>query len=331
MKLLIVTTLFPHKDNLQYGTFVKEQVESLRKNFANEIDVDVYFINGSESIFNYLKALFVLPRLVKKERYDLAHVHYGLTLISTLFVSIPIVVTFHGSDLLLWYVKMVSKLMQFKVSKTIVVSKKLKKEMPFATVIPCGIDERMFASPDRELLRCSYNNKKFENLVILFPANPNNKVKNYSLFDKVCNCFEQKGLKIERLHLTNVKRDEVPNVFWKSDLMILTSFREGSPTVIKEAIASKLPFVSVDVGDVHEWVELIDFGAVSNSFDPVEIVDTAIHLLTGIVSRSELDNTKAILRMSNTTISKNIKSIYDAMLKKNLIRKENNASRSSAH
>ena len=314
MKILIITSIFPYSKNLQYGTFVKDQVDSLRNNFANEIEIDVHFINGSESILNYLRSLFSLPKIIRKEQYDIAHVHYGLTLISTLFMSIPVVVTFHGSDLFLWYVKMVSKLMQFKVSKNIVVSKKLKKEVPTSTVIPCGIDVSMFQYPDRELLHYSYNKNKLDHLVILFPANPKNKVKNYPLFDKVCKCFEQNGIKIKRLHLTNIKREEVPKIFWKSDLMILTSFREGSPTVIKEAIASKLPFVSVDVGDVHEWIDCIDFGSISKNFDPDEIANNAIELLKRIPLRSDLDNSKAILKISDTEISKKIKAIYDSIV-----------------
>ena len=117
MKIIVITSLFPHKEKLQYGTFVKEQIESLVNYYPDEIEIDVYFINGSESTLNYIKALLLLPKEIRKKKYDIAHVHYGLTLISTLFISIPIIVTFHGSDLMLWYVKIISKLLKFKASK----------------------------------------------------------------------------------------------------------------------------------------------------------------------------------------------------------------------
>jgi glycosyltransferase involved in cell wall biosynthesis len=39
-----------------------------------------------------------------------------------------------------------------------------------------------------------------------------------------------------------------------ADCLLLTSDAEGSPTVVQEALATNLPVVSVDVGDVRERV-----------------------------------------------------------------------------
>ena len=44
----------------------------------------------------------------------------------------------------------------------------------------------------------------------------------------------------------------VPELLNAADCLLLTSDREGSPTVIQEALACDLPVISVDVGDTVE-------------------------------------------------------------------------------
>ncbi|MFB6178303.1 MAG: glycosyltransferase family 4 protein [Halorientalis sp.] len=50
-------------------------------------------------------------------------------------------------------------------------------------------------------------------------------------------------------------RDDVPNVLAASDVLALPSFREGTPRVITEAMASGLPVVATDIAGVPEQVE----------------------------------------------------------------------------
>ncbi len=96
--------------------------------------------------------------------------------------------------------------------------------------------------------------------------------------------------------------------------MLLTSLSEGSPTVIKEAIASKLPFVSVDVGDVKSWVDKIDFGIVVTNRKPATLADAAKDLIIRINDRETLDNNKCISKIDLENVSRRIKEIYDLTL-----------------
>ena len=96
--------------------------------------------------------------------------------------------------------------------------------------------------------------------------------------------------------------------------MLLTSLSEGSPTVIKEAIAAKLPFVSVDVGDVKEWAALVEFGVVVPDRDPKTIADAVIALLTRIKHRPLLDNSKCLEAMDIANIARRIRRVYDEVL-----------------
>lgn len=316
LRILTVTSLFPNKLMPQYGTFVKEQIDALRQNYHNEIKIDVYFINGAKTKFNYIKALFFLPWLIYKKNYNIVHVHYGLTLISTLFIFVPIVVTYHGSDLALRPLKILSKILRFKIDSAIVVSESLKKDMPKSTIIPCGINVEKFKVPKNQLERRIKKIKKPSKLKVLFPGSPSLKVKNYKLFNEACERLCKKGIKVTKLHLCNIRRENVPNLFWDCDLMLLTSFREGSPTVIKEAIASKLPFVTVDVGDVKKWVKKINFGAVCSKYDPDDIADSVISLFKFLQKENKIENKNALYEISNVAISKQLKIHYEMTLKR---------------
>lgn len=314
MKILTVTNLYPIERKPVWGIFVKEQVSSLRETYPHDLDIDVYLIDGSRSKYAYLKALFSLPGLVKKKKYDLLHVHFGLSLVSLFFVFRPIVVTFHGTDLLKWPTKGISKLLRFKASRIIVVSKNLQKELPSGIIIPCGINVEKFSLPPNYISNSFQTKTKNLQLKALFPASPCVRVKNYPLFKKVCEELRRRGIRVKEIHLQNIPRNEVPTIFWKSDIMILTSFSEGSPTVVKEAISAKLPFVSVDVGDVKEWVDKIDFGIVTKSRDPIKIANEALKLLERIPYREKLNNTEALGKMDIVNIAHRIKALYDDVL-----------------
>lgn len=312
MKVLVVTNLYPTERKPQWGMFVKEQVDSLRATFPNELLVDKYLVDGSRSKASYLKGLICLPGVIRSRKYEVVHCHYGLTLLALLFVRTPIVVTFHGSDLLKSPVKHISKALASMAARVIVVSKNLYDELGYGTIIPCGIDTKKFTLQDKFAI----NSQSKPEIKILFPANPAVKVKNYDLFRDVCMELRRRGRNVIEVHLNNIPREKVPSVYWNCDLMVLTSISEGSPTVIKEAIAAKLPFVSVDVGDVREWAEMVDFGIVEESRDPKRIADKVIELIDRIAERNKLDNRNALEKMDILKTAQKIKKIYDEAVKK---------------
>jgi len=311
MKVLIVTNLHPSPKRPHESPFVKEQVETMRACFP-ELTIDVRVIEGRRPKWEYVREIPLLPFVVKKNGYDIVHAHFGLTLISLLFVRVPIVVTFHGSDLLVKPSSYISRLLAPLAAKVIVVAGRLRETLGYGEVIPCGIPVKEFALPAR--LEGNPIKNKSRPLKVLFPANPARKVKNYGLFQAACRELEVRGYSIEEVLLAHVDRAKVRELYWDCDIMLLTSFSEGSPTVIKEAIAAKLPFVSVDVGDVREWAALVDFGVVVEGREAKTLSDAVTGLLERIGNRSSFDNSKCLEAMDNVNIAKRIKGVYDEIL-----------------
>jgi glycosyltransferase involved in cell wall biosynthesis len=59
-------------------------------------------------------------------------------------------------------------------------------------------------------------------------------------------------------YLSRVPNNEVAVWLNASDVLLLTSLHEGSPTIIKEALACDRPVVAVDVGDVRERIQEVE-------------------------------------------------------------------------
>ena len=313
LRILVVTNLYPTPKRPFICQFVKEQVESMREYYPN-LTIDVRVIEGDRPRGEYLREMLRLPAVVKRGRYDIVHAHFGLTLVSTLLVHAPVAVTFHGSDLLVSPTKHVSRLLAPLASKVIVVAQRLKESLGYGDVIPCGIRANDFALPS------SYEGKPSPRmpceLKVLFPSDPARKIKDYGLFRAVRQELESRGNKVKEVHLVNIDRAKVREIYWNCDVMLLTSVSEGSPTVIKEAIAAKLPFVSVDVGDVKEWAALVEFGVVVPDRDPKSITDAATMLLARIKHRTLMDNSKCLELMDIQNIARRIRGIYEGLLVK---------------
>ena len=203
MKILVVTNLYPTPERPFITPFVKEQVESMRECYP-DLAIDVRVIEGERPRWAYLREIPLLPAVVKKGRYDIVHAHFGLTLVSTLLVRAPVVITFHGSDLLVNPTKHVSRLLAPMTSKVIVVSQRLRESLGYGDVIPCGIRVQDFALPS------SYENNLGPRipgkLKVLFPSDPARKIKDYGLFQAVRQDLERRGNTVEEVHLVNIDR-----------------------------------------------------------------------------------------------------------------------------
>lgn len=270
MRVLAVTNMYPASTSPHAGRFVKEQIEGLRR---AGVDVEVLFIDRlRDGMRAYADLPGLLSKAVMRSVPDLVHSMYG-GIMARLVVHVvkdrPVVVSFHGSDLLGQSFErparklfaacgvLASKQAAKRCSGVVLVAEHLRNALPasrrhsLVQVIPCGIDLNLFKPLDHNAC-CDKLGWKRGRFHILF-QNTGDPVKRPGLAYAALDWL-QNELKIDaEIHeLRGVRYDQVPVWLSASDALLVTSFHEGSPTIVKEALACNLPIVSVAVGDVPQ-------------------------------------------------------------------------------
>lgn len=264
MRVLIVARC----KNGKYAPFITEQVAAIER-----LGVECrYFGVCGKGIFGYLRHLPKLRNVIRDFQPDIVHAHYGLCgLLANYQRRVPVVTTYHGSDInnprVLWLSQKAIKRSRFNI---FVSRKNVEIACPkrnFA-VIPCGINLEDFPVIEKESARCHMGLSPAGQYV-LFASAFDNPVKNSSLARAAIALVSNTKL----LELKGYSRHEVAILMQAVDSLLMTSKTEGSPQVIKEALACGCPIVSVDVGDVKERVSGVTGCFVAQTYDPEELAD----------------------------------------------------------
>lgn len=275
-KILLVTNMYPNERMPYYGIFVKEQFDELSKN--EDIFLNLFFINAIEKgKLEYIKSIFKIFKKTRKEKFDVIHIHYGLSGLFLLFFKpkTKIFLTLHGGDILIrqgkyfqvWLTKKIIK----KVYKIFILNQEMedivKKNNINYHLLPCGINKDFF-KPESDQ-KTIISSKK----IIVFPGDPNRIVKNFPLFLNVIQILktEYPSWEIEFKCIHNVSREQVRDLLCSADCLLMTSISEGSPQVVKEALSCNLPVVSLPVGDVCEILKDIPSCHTSQTNDAHEL------------------------------------------------------------
>jgi glycosyltransferase involved in cell wall biosynthesis len=248
LSILLVTAMYPHAERPGNGAFVMHQVEHLR---ALGHHVTVVHVRGYVSKWAYLGGAIRVLRATWRGRFDVVHVHYGLTGLCALARwRTPMVVTLHGSDVLQGTLQpFVSRVVSKIANATIVVSPEIGERCP-GILIPCGVDLDTFRRVDRIYARRELGLSR-EGRLVLFPFDPGRRVKRFDLAQRAVERLRKRGIDVSLLPVWTAACDRMPLYYSAADVMVLCSESEGSPTSVKEALACNLPVVSTDVGDVR--------------------------------------------------------------------------------
>lgn len=299
MKVLIVARC----KNGRYAPFITEQVEALQRQGA-----DCKYFGVEKN--GYLKQITSLKHIIKEFQPDIVHAHYGLCgLFATSQHRVPVITTYHGSDINNPKVLKLSKLAIKRSAFNIFVS---RKNIDIATpegqyaLIPCGINLDDYPEMTKGAAR-SVMGLEQDKKYILFAGAFENPVKNARLATAATALVKD----AELLELKGFTRQQVAALLYAADVFLMTSHTEGSPQVIKEALACGCPIVSVDVGDVKDTIKGID-GCYISERNPDAIascLDEAIRFSKRTSGRKRVQ----YLGLENHVIAQSIIEIYQSI------------------
>ena len=258
--------------------FVYEQANALKR-----LGVECEFILVDRGLSGYFKAMKRIRESVRSFSPDIVHAHYGFCgMIANMQRKVPVITTFHGSDLNDRGSRFISSLAIALSKASIVVSEQLKKRALIHKnihVIPCGINAGLLVPMEKEEAR-SLLGWDMDKKYILFSKEFFNKAKNYPLAKAAVDQYNSStGSDAELLEFIGYSREQVLWLYNAVDCILMTSINEGSPQFIKEAMACNCPIVSVDVGDVKQVISGTD-GCYIAERDPSDIagkLDMAIN------------------------------------------------------
>ena len=263
MRLLTVTNMWPSRERPGWGTFVKSQVDSL---VGAGISNTLYVIEGWRSAAQYFRAVRELPLLAHRCAADLVHAHFGYTGAAALGVKLPLVVSLCGTDLLgrpdgkggltlkSRALVRVSVHAARRADAVIVKTEQLRQRIagvPEVEVIPNGVNIEQFKPVALEAARRSLG-WRLGGKVLLFAANRDEPRKNFPLAAAVERGLRGRGMDVRLECVFGKPHSTIVQAMSGADVLLLPSLQEGSPNVVKEAMACGLPVVAAPAGDCGE-------------------------------------------------------------------------------
>jgi glycosyltransferase involved in cell wall biosynthesis len=320
--ILVVTNLWPTKADPGFGSFVKAQMDSLR---PLGVEFDVLYINGRESKWNYLWGVRRVRRQLRVKRYDLIHAHFGLSgWVARMQSRVPLVVSFMGDDVLGrptrggritlagHFLRISGFILARWATSVIVKSRQMasKLRMPSAHVIPNGVDLKLFRPMDQSEARKALGldlTKKF----VLFPYNPAEARKRFDLIQAAVSLARQQVPSLDVLAARGLPQEQIATYMNAADVLVMASMLEGSPNAVKEAMATNLPVITVDVGDAADLI-----GPTAGCYLVRREAGAMAEKIVEVCSRGARTNGRDwIQKLSLEAVAKQIVAVYAAALR----------------
>ena len=308
MKVLIVHSGNAVGGNSERYTFVREQGENLR---ALGAEVEYFAIVGKGAI-GYLRNYKRLKEVIKTYQPDLIHAHFGLCgALCVLQSKVPVIITCHNGETLTKYGNIISSFAVQRAKHTICVAQhiydKLYLKPRHYTIQPCGIEVTDVVDKDIAKQKMGLPNDKYN---ILFGGSFTNLRKNVALANAALDILKRDDINL--IEMKGFSREQVTLLYNACDMLLLPTKSEGSPQVLKEAMAYNCPVVATDVADIAYLLDGVSNSYVT-SFDPQDVAEKIARVLEGGQRTNGRERIEQ-LKLENSQVAKTIYSIFQQVL-----------------
>ncbi len=248
MRALIVTNMYPTPRHPARGSFVRDQVDALRRIPGLQVEVASFLPGGPGA---YVRGARSLRRRYAGERFDVVHCHFGLSIFPSLTVGARAhLVTLHGTDLAHPRSRAITLAGLRTMDLVATVSEELAHKVPRAAfrgpraVLPAGVDIGRFRPISRARARAKLG-LDIGGPYLLFAADPRRPEKRH---DRALLVADE----VPVLSLGHVDPAAVPLWVNAANAVIVPSDREGFGLAVLEALACEVPVLATPVGVAPE-------------------------------------------------------------------------------
>jgi len=326
LRVLMVTGIYPTAERPHKGTFVKSLVVSL-----TAVGVDVEVIHPKPSLPTLLRYVIATTQVFCKtltKHFDVVNGHYGLwCVVARLQWTTPVVASYLGDDVLGTviargeysskgnFVASVSHKLCYFVDAVTVKSEQMKQRLggpqEKVFVIPDGVNFSQFYPMPRSEVRTTLGWDQ-DRYYVLFANNPEIPVKNFAMAQAAVDILRAKGLDVELVVATGLSHDTVMQYTNASNALILPSWAEGSPNVVREAMACNVPVVATNVGDVADVIGHTE-GCSICAHDPEELADGLQRALEHTGPTTGRQDTQ---HLASAVIAQRVIELYEQIMRK---------------
>jgi glycosyltransferase involved in cell wall biosynthesis len=235
--------MYPTPERPELGSFVRDQVEALRR----RTDVEIELFSFSPGLRSYPEAARALRRRFAGRRFDVVHAHFGLTAWPAVAARLgPVVVTLHGNDLFHPRSNRLTRAILPFTALPAAVSREFSGRLRGAgtarrvAVLPVGVDLERFRAIPRDEARRRLGLDP-DGRYLLFPHDPARPLKR---FDRA----REAAGEVPLLTMGRVPPADVP--FWinAANAVLVPSQAEGFGLSVIEALACGVPAFGTPVG-----------------------------------------------------------------------------------